>query len=128
VGAFSWTDYTYEVTLHSTDNDGIGVMFRYQDANNYYKVDMDKQRNFRALFKMKDGVETTLASEPGGYTQDVDMMLQVRVLGDQIVVTLDGSELFGGPVQDSGLAAGTVAPYCWGNAGSYFDDMRVYQE
>jgi hypothetical protein len=128
VGAFSWTDYSYEVTLESGDDDGIGVMFRYQDANNYYKVDMDKQRDFRKLFKMKDGVETTLASEAGGYEQDAEMRLQVSVIGDQISVSLDGTELFGGPVQDGDLTAGVVALYAWGNVGSYFDDVWVLQE
>jgi YD repeat-containing protein len=126
--AFSWTDYSYEVTVESTDNDGIGLMFRYQDANNYYKVDLDKQRNFRKLFKIKNGVESTLASEAGGYTQNVPMQLGVTVIGDQITVSLDGAELFGGPVVDSDLGSGTVALYAWGNPGSYFDDVQVLPE
>ena len=47
-----WKDYQFNVSLRSSDNDGIGVMFRYQDAGNYYKFDMDSQRSFRKLFKI----------------------------------------------------------------------------
>jgi hypothetical protein len=33
--ASAWKDYQLRATLRSTDNDAFGVMFRYQEANNY---------------------------------------------------------------------------------------------
>jgi len=42
-GSLFWVDYRLDVSLRSSDNDGIGVIFRYQNPNNYYKFDMDSQ-------------------------------------------------------------------------------------
>ncbi len=123
--ALDWTDYTFGVTLSSKDNDGIGVMFRYQDQWNYYKYVMDKQRNFHTLFKVVNGVETTLASVDKGYTQNVNMALQIDIYGNQISVQLDDNNVFGGPISDNDLTSGTIALYSWGNQGSIYDDVQV---
>ncbi|WP_373231446.1 metallophosphoesterase [Cohnella sp.] len=125
-GAFSWTNYSFASVLRSTDDDGIGLLFRYQNQNNYYKLDLDKQRNFVKLFKVVNGVETTLktATVPG-YTQGANTNLEVKVIGNQIQVFQDSIDIFGGPITDNSLVTGTVALYCWGNQNSYFDDVSV---
>ncbi len=123
--ALFWIDYTFDVTIKSTDNDGIGVMFRYQDQLNYYKYEIDKQRNFHKLFKIINGTETTLATVSAGYTQYVDMGLQVEVSGDQINIKLDGTNVFGGSISDSDLTAGTIALYSWGNKNSIYGNVLV---
>ena len=58
-----WTDYTATVTIKSTDNDAIGVMFRYQDENNYYRFIWDKERKSRALVKCENDQFTILAED-----------------------------------------------------------------
>lgn len=123
--AMTWEDYSCEVTIQSTDDDGIGLMFYYQDPSNYYKVDLDEQRSFSKLFKMLNGTQTTLANVAGSYTQTVDMQLKVEVIENEIIVTFDGDNIFGGPIMDSDLTGGTVALYCWGNTGAIFDNVRV---
>ena len=123
--ALSWGNYSYSAVLRSTDDDGIGVMFRYKDANNYYKLDLDAQRNFSKLFKVVNGVESTLATATGGYTKGANFNLQVKVLGNQITVLRDGSNIFGGAITDSSLTTGTVGLYCWGSQNCYFDDVSV---
>ncbi len=120
-----WADYQFNVSLRSSDNDGIGVMFRYQDAGNYYKFDMDSQRVFRKLFKIYNGVETTIATASAGYTAGEQMNLSVDVTGDQINVLVGGVNVFGSAVIDADIAYGTVALYNWGNQASYFDDFSV---
>lgn len=37
-GDAAWTDYTWETVIEALDNDGIGVLFRYQDEKNYYRL------------------------------------------------------------------------------------------
>jgi|GEM_PF-1973697 len=120
-----WADYRFDVSLQSTDNDGMGVIFRYRDPNNYYKFDMDLQKNFRKLFKMHDGVETTLASISEGYVPSQWMQLSVHVVGDEFEILLDGANVFGGPITDSDIPCGTAALYNWCNAGTYFDNFKV---
>lgn len=123
--SFFWADYKFDVALRSTDNDGIGVIFRYHDPSNYYKFDLDSQRSFRKLFKMYNGAETTLAVSSTGYTVGEQMQLSVDVDGNQINIYVDGNNVFGSAVIDSDIESGTAALYNWGNASTYFDDFKV---
>ncbi|MFC3040717.1 metallophosphoesterase [Virgibacillus xinjiangensis] len=125
----SWKDYTFSTTLRSGDNDGIGLMFRYQDPDNYYKLDLDEERNFIKLFKVVDGVETTLAQvDDPGYTIGANFEWKIKVSGNQIQAFKDGIDIFGGPIMDDSHSTGTVALYSWGNPNSYFDGIRVTKE
>jgi hypothetical protein len=123
--AMAWSNYNCSVVLHSTDDDSIGMLFRFRDPANYYKLELDRQQNFRRLTKILGGVETVLASEPGGYTQDQDMYLVIECEGTQIKASIDDEPLFGGPVSDTSLSSGTVGLYCWGNEGATFDNVWV---
>ena len=124
--ALNWDNYTFSATLRATDNDGTGLMFRYQDQDNYYKLELDNQRKFSKLFKVVDGVETTLAHvEEPGYTVGTKFDLEIKVDGNQIQVLRDGIDLFGGPIIDDSHSKGTVALYSWGNTSNYYDDVQV---
>jgi hypothetical protein len=120
-----WADYKFDVSIRSTDNDGIGVIFRYQNPSNYYKFDMDSQRSFRKLFKMYNGAETTLATSTTGYTVGQQMQLSVDVTGNQINILLNGVNVFGSAITDYNIECGTAALYNWGNAATYFDNFKV---
>ncbi|MCZ7635305.1 MAG: Ig-like domain-containing protein [Verrucomicrobia bacterium] len=124
-GAQDWGDYAFKVTVRSRDDDGVGVLFRYRDPANYYKVELDRQRQFRQLVRVREGRETLLAREAGGYELDTDFVLGVEVAGPAIEVTLDGAPLFGGTVRDGALRRGTVGLYCWANPGTEFGDVSV---
>jgi hypothetical protein len=127
--AFSWKDYTFSTTLRSTDNDGMGLMFRYQDPDNYYKLELDNERKFYKLFKVVDGVETTLAhAAKPGFTPGANFELKIKVVGNQIQAYQDGIEIFGVPVTDDTHSKGTIALYAWENQNTYFDDVMVTRE
>lgn len=129
--ALAWSNYTFSVTFNSLDNDGVGVMFRYQNPSNYYKVDLDAQRRFRKLFKMAGGVETTLATEnlatePPAYVTQSNYVLRVEVTNREMTVLLNGAILFGGAITDNNsLSAGTVALYTWENQDVIFSNLNV---
>ncbi|MGC3961136.1 MAG: Ig-like domain-containing protein [Verrucomicrobiota bacterium] len=125
VVAFGWSNYVFTTTVRSTDDDGIGVMFCYKNPANYYKFDMDQQRQFRKIFRMQNGVETTIATQFAGYVTGSNYQLSVQVSAAGINVTLGGQSLFGGLVPDTNLTSGSVALYSWGNAGSYFSNITV---
>ncbi len=123
--AQQWQDYTLSATLRSTDNDGIGLVFHYQDPNNYYKVEFENQKSFSKLFLMENGVETTLATASGpGYALGAAMQVEVTVSGGGITVLRDGVNLFG-TVQNNALGSGTAGLYAWANDGAHFDDVLV---
>jgi hypothetical protein len=123
--ALGWSSYALSVTFNNSDDDGVGVMFRYQNPSNYYKVDLDSQRNFHKLFKMAGGVETTLAAESGAYVLASNYVLRVEMTNSQITVLLNGAVLFGGTITDSSLKAGTVALYSWASEGVFFNNLKV---
>jgi hypothetical protein len=123
--ALAWSNYTFSVTFNNSDDDGVGVMFRYQNPSNYYKLDLDSQRNFHKLFKMAGGVETTLATESGAYVLSSNYVLRVEMTNSQITVLLNGAILFGNTIIDNSLKTGTVALYSWGSQGVVFNNLKV---
>lgn len=125
VGSSSWTDYEFSVRLRSSDDDALGVMFRYQDGQNYYRFSMDRERAYRRLVKVVNGTTTILAQDAVSYTENQWYDIKVVVVLDRIQVYFDGTLLF--DVVDPSIASGKIALYCWGNANSYFDDVLVTQ-
>jgi hypothetical protein len=118
-----WTDYSASVKINSTDNDIIGVMFRYQDENNYYRFTWDKQRNTRNLVKCEGGVFSVLVEDSVPYVTGKEYQVKIAVQGSILQVSIDGSPVFS--ANDSTFSSGTIALYSWGNTGSYFDDILV---
>ncbi|ACL55526.1 glycerophosphodiester phosphodiesterase family protein [Methylobacterium nodulans] len=125
--AKSWSDYAFEATLQSTDNDAIGLVFSYQDAQNHYRLTFNGKTNRRELVKVKDGVETVLASAAKGQPFQTDMAVKVAVLDGKISAFLNGSSIFDGVVKDATdpLKGGTVGLYSSEQRSSMFDDLVV---
>lgn len=123
--AADWTDYALEVTATSADNDGVGVLFRYQDAENYYKLEIDAQLGLVQLTRHLDGFETLLARAYGGYTPGEAFDIRIEAEGSRLGAWIDGAEVFGSRVDDTRLPSGTVGLYTWANAGVAFDDLTV---
>ena len=113
--------------MRSQDDDALGVMVRYQDPNNYYRFSWDKQRTYRRLVKVENGLFTLLAEEAVAYVTGQTYQIEIQASGAALEVRVDGALLFGGPVTDSTtpLTTGSVALYSWANNGSHFDDVEV---
>ncbi len=118
-----WDDYTLSLSLSSDDDDAIGVMFRYQDKDNYYRFSWDKQRSYRRLVKKEDGVFTVLAQDNVPYVTGQIYGLKIVAAGAILQVFIDGQVIFW--THDESFESGNIALYSWGNAGSHFDDVVV---
>jgi hypothetical protein len=127
--ALAWQDYRFVTTARNSDNDGIGVVFRYQDADNFYRLDLDNEwSTWRRLSVMHAGVETTIAVEDGlGFTQNVNFPIEIEVRGNAINVMRNGRAMFGGTVYNDALDHGTVGLYSWGSTSVYFDNVTVLE-
>jgi uncharacterized protein with PIN domain len=101
--SLGWSNYVLSATLNAADDDGIGLLFRYQNRSDYYKVELDRQQGFCKLLKVVSGAEILLASEAAGYPMGPDLALRVQADGSQIGVWLDAAPLFGGVVADDDL-------------------------
>ena len=123
---FDWSDYRVRARLRSSDNDGIGLMFRYQDSNNHYVFYLHSQQSKRLLTRRVGGQETLLASSPFAYSVNDDYVVDIIARGDQIEVHLDSVPVLS--AEDAALANGTIGFLSDANAGSRFDDVRVVEE
>ncbi len=127
-GGTSWTNYQVSLTMKSADNDAMGVMFRYQDPNNYYRFTWLSQNHSqgigrRQLVKFVDGQFEVLAHDDVPYSVGQEYQVRITAYSGSLRVYIDGQlALLGG---DSSLQSGSVALYCWGNVGTYFDNIYL---
>ena len=118
-----WTDYRFSVLVRSTDNDAIGVVFRYLSKQRYYRFSKDRERRYRRLVRVVDGFVTVLAEDDWVYRKDQDYEIAVEATGSKLVVYQDGEQVFS--VEDSSMDRGRVGLYCWASEGAQFTDVRV---
>lgn len=121
-------DLVLRCRLNSGDDDGIGMIFRYQDEDNFYFFLMDAQRNYRRLGKKQAGVfrelETAAVDTTSGYTLNQDYELTIAAVGDAFKVYLDDVEILEG--RDRSIQEpGRVGFYAWGNTGARFHNLFV---
>jgi hypothetical protein len=120
----SWTNYSVTTELRSSDNDTLGVMFRYSSTNNYYRFSMDSERSNRRLTKVRNGTWSTLWQDSTAYQLNRTYVLEIIANGSNITVKLDGVQLWSGNDTNT-LTTGTVAMYSWQNTGAQFDNVLV---
>lgn len=119
----SWTDYRFDVTLRSDDDDDIGLMFRVMNDANYYRFSWNSQRSYRKLMKFSNGGFEVLQEDNVAYEPGRAYRVSVTLAGANISVAVDGSVVF--TASDAALPSGTVALYSALNRGSFYDDVLV---
>lgn len=121
----NWTDYAVEVTARPGDDDGVGLMFRYQDEDNHYKLEIDEQEGVVQLVRNQDGYETVLARGWAGYAPGEDLVLRVEAEGSRLVASVNGVDAFGSEVTDDTFTDGSIALYAWASEDLAFEDVTV---
>jgi hypothetical protein len=120
----SWTNYQIAMKIKSLDNDCVGLMFRYQDNNNYYRFGWCIEGDFRRrLDKIENGAVTVLAEDSVPYVTGRDYQLEIVSQETTLQIRIDGASIFS--VTDSSFAGGTIALYSYYNQGAVFDDILV---
>lgn len=126
-GDDGWEDYTLSLTAKPEDNDGFGVVFRYQDAEHFYRLlllqDGMSGGPITRLDRRVGADYTELWSNAKGYRPGSEMTIQVTVNGNVITASVDGRELF--EVKDSSYSRGKIGLFCYAQNGQAFDDVRV---
>ena len=111
---------------------GGGLIWRYQNPQNYYVLRANPLENNVVLYKVEDGIRTDLPLLGKGLTYGVDVpvmsngwhTLRVTVKEVLFTVYLDNKELFkvrDGTFEDSG----NIGLWTKSDAVSYFDDFIV---
>ncbi|NQT87039.1 PQQ-binding-like beta-propeller repeat protein [bacterium] len=115
-------DGELSLDLMSSDNDGLGVAFRFQGADRHYLWAMDQQRGFHILALKDRDTYRVLASRKAGYRPNQWYRLKVTLRGSKLAVHLDGQMDL--EADDATLRAGSFALYAWGCAGARFRNVR----
>lgn len=125
-GAQFWRDYVIKVTFFAEDDDVIGVMFRYQDPNNFYRFSMDAQREYQRLVKCENGKFTLLWQRDEGYIVGEEYKKsRVKIIADgsRLWGEMNGRKLF--DVRDTSHLTGQAALYTWGNDKAEFSQLQI---
>ncbi|KAF0191356.1 MAG: hemagglutinin/hemolysin-like protein [Gammaproteobacteria bacterium] len=101
----------------------IGVMFRYQNNNNYYRLSMNSRYGYTRLEKKVGGVFSPLAVNAIGYSAGQLLTFTVDVSGSLIQVFVNGDPVFA--ANDTSLASGSVALYTQDKAS--FDNVLIQE-
>ncbi len=121
---FGFTDYRLSADVESLNlglAEDIGVIFRYRDTRNFYRLSVSSRFGFTRLEKRVDGVYSPLATDSRGYLRGEIVHLEVEVRGTQILVWRNGEPLFA--AVDGSHSRGTIGFYTQDKA--RVDNVRV---
>ena len=126
-GDASWSDYTMRLKAKPADDDGFGVVFRFVDAEHFYRL-IFVQDGFNGgpitRLDKRDGADyTELWSIAKGYRSGAEMSIEVEVEGESLSARVEGRELF--EVKDGAYRRGKVGLFCYAQNGQAFDDVSV---
>ena len=121
-GGSVWSDYHLSLTLRSQDDDTIGVMFRVQNSQNYYRLTWDQQRGWRRRQACGRGIQHPRRGH-GALRDGADLPGRHLGAGCEHRGADRRSDVLS--ATDAAISGGTIALYSAGNQGSYFDDILV---
>ena len=129
-GEEGWENYTLTLTAKPEDDDGFGVVFRYQDAEHFYRLlflqDGMSGGPITRLDRREGADYTELWSNQKGYRPGTEVTIQVTVHGEVITTWVDGRELC--EVKNSSYSHGKIGLFCYAQKGQGFDDVRVVSQ
>ena len=126
-GDAGWGDYSLSLKAKPEDDDGFGVVFRFADAEHFYRL-IFLQDGFSGgpvtrLDKRNGEDYTELWSSTEGYRTGAEMHIEIDVDADVIKARLNGRQLF--EVRDGDYRRGKVGLFCYAQSGQAFDDVKV---
>ena len=123
-------DYRLQVEMTPTpdepdrdtfDSQEAGIMFRYRDNDNYYRLSLSGANSYFRLEKKVAGNFQSLATSGRGYVEGQTYSLEVLVAGNLIRVSIDDKPIIS--LLDDSLATGIFALY--GQDSLAFDNLEL---
>jgi hypothetical protein len=121
-------NFALESTMSSQYGDGIGIVFRYQNPENFYFFLMDGQRRYRRIGKKVDGVfqelEVVALDTGRGFDSGVPHRVLLMARDDTFSVYIDGVLALSG--SDRAISEkGRLGFYARGNSVARFEALKV---
>lgn len=76
-------DYSIQTVVTAPEG-AIGIMLNWQDADNYYKLEIDMRVGLATLVKVVDGYETNLVRSTTTYTPGESFTLRAEIVGGKV--------------------------------------------
>ena len=126
-GDQSWRDYALSLRARPEDDDGFGVVFRFQDPEHFYRLlFIQDGRNGGPIARLdkREGADyTEIWSSPRGYRTGVEVFIEIEVDGDNIRARLNGQSII--EAKDGSYRNGKVGLFCYAQSNQAFDDVKV---
>lgn len=126
-GNWFWDCYALEASCRPMGRGAFGLVFYYQDENNYLVVrsncaaDPAPNGGKLQLVAVRNGKEQLLAEKPGGYEPGQWYKLRVQVADDQIQCLVDDELRI--QANSTACGQGQIGLYVQGKSGVFFDDV-----
>jgi len=122
-----YDDFTFESSVKAlTDSDnswGAGLVFRYRDSNNFYRVRI--AANDLILYKAVNGANTILYSKSQVFSKDTWYKIKVEASGSTLNVYLNDNLLTTTPVTDTAFSIGRLGLAGLNTVHAQYDDVKV---
>ncbi len=122
---FEYSDATTTADLFISNNTvsnwKLGLVSRYQDAQNYYAAYLTATAV--TLIKVVDGTTTTLDTAAGTFSVDTWYSLSLDLTGSDITVSVDSNPLLS--AIDTAIPEGRIGLYGENGVHGYFDDLSI---
>ncbi len=113
--------FSVDVTPLANTGEEVGVLFYYQNNNNYYRFVTSLSDGFSRLERRVGGTFRTLAQNARGYDPGTVLSIVVNIEGGVIQVSVNGQKLMS--AYDTSLSSGAVGLYA--RDGVSFDNVAV---
>ena len=124
-----WTDYRLSVSARTLEDGAMGLVLLAQDSQNYLAFRWSSAWNkgpagaCAQILEVIDGQPKVLAEKPGGCLPDQWYGLRAQVCDGHIACFVDGLPVLA--AYSTAFGQGHPGLYAEGNAGTYFDDVRL---
>lgn len=129
-GDKGWKDYRLSLQALPNDDDGFGVVFRFTDAEHFYRLmlvnDTLSGGPLTRLDKRQGANYTEIWSEQKGYKKGAEIFIEIEVIGSRMRAWIDERQLF--EVHDDSYKQGTIGLFCYAQSDQAFDNVRVVSE
>lgn len=125
-GDKNWKNITIETNFIYTDDDLMGIIFRYQDENNYYRFLISFKEKLILLNKKVAGKNIEIAKKENSPLSSAKFNSIICLKEDSINIYLNDEKIFS--LTDNQFKTGKIGFTSLGNLASFFDDVTVYSE
>ena len=114
--------------MKGEEDQGGGIVWRYQDANNYYVARMNPLEDNYRFYKVVDGRRSQLATKEGLKVPVGEWhTLEIECVGNKVECELDGEDIL--EIEDDTFKkSGKVGLWTKADAQTYFDNFVVEEE